>query len=74
MDAAAIGISNAEAGELPKAYVVERGEDVTAEEIIEFVASRVVPHKKLREGIELIDTIPKSASGKILRRQLKSRD
>ena len=73
-DAAVIGISDAEAGELPKAYVVKRGEDVTAEEIIEFVASRVAPYKKLRGGIEFIDTIPKSASGKILRRQLKSRD
>jgi acyl-coenzyme A synthetase/AMP-(fatty) acid ligase len=44
-----------------------------AEELMAFVASRVAPYKKVRR-LELIDLIPKSASGKILRRVLVERE
>jgi acyl-coenzyme A synthetase/AMP-(fatty) acid ligase len=57
-----------EAGEVPKAFVVPRSE-TTPEELMDFVAQRVAPHKKIR-SVEFIDKIPKSASGKILRRLL----
>ncbi|HET6892794.1 MAG TPA: AMP-binding protein, partial [Pyrinomonadaceae bacterium] len=67
-DAAVIPCPDDEAGEVPKAYVVLRG-DATPEEIMSYVESRVAPHKKLR-GVEFIDKIPKSPSGKILRRML----
>ena len=67
-DAAVIPIPDEEAGEVPKAYVVLRG-DAAADEILGFVAARVAPFKKIRL-IEFIDKIPKSASGKILRRVL----
>ncbi len=67
-DAAVIPCPDEEAGEVPKAYVVLRG-DAKAEEIIEYVGARVAPHKKIR-SVEFIDKIPKSASGKILRRVL----
>jgi acyl-CoA synthetase (AMP-forming)/AMP-acid ligase II len=67
-DAAVIPVPDAEAGELPKAYVVLKGE-ATAEEIMEFVAKQVAPYKKVRL-VEFIDKIPKSPSGKILRRVL----
>lgn len=67
-DAAVIPSPDDEAGEVPKAFVVLKG-DVTAEALIEFVAERVAHHKKIRL-LEFIDTIPKSASGKILRRVL----
>lgn len=67
-DAAVIGIPDEDAGELPKAYVVLKGE-VTADELIAYVAERVAPYKKIRL-IEVTDQIPKSASGKILRRVL----
>ena len=67
-DAAVIPCPDEEAGEVPKAFVVLRGE-ATAKELMEFVEQRVAPHKKLR-FVEFIDKIPKSPSGKILRRLL----
>lgn len=67
-DAAVIGKADAEAGEVPKAFIVPRG-DVTADAILAFVAERVAPYKKIR-AIEIVTQIPKSASGKILRRVL----
>jgi acyl-CoA synthetase (AMP-forming)/AMP-acid ligase II len=67
-DAAVIPSPDDEAGEVPKAFVVVK-EPTPAEDIMSFVAARVAPHKKIRR-LEFIDTIPKSASGKILRRVL----
>jgi len=67
-DCAVIGVPDEEAGELPKAFVVVSGE-VTDDELKEFVAEKVSPQKKIRL-IERIDEIPKSAAGKILRREL----
>ena len=57
---------------MPKAFVALSGE-ATEEEIMAFVAERVAPYKKLR-AVEVVDEIPKSPSGKILRRVLKERD
>jgi acyl-CoA synthetase (AMP-forming)/AMP-acid ligase II len=71
-DAAVIPKPDEEAGEVPKAFVVARGE-VTESDVLEFVAQRVAPYKKLRE-VEIIEQIPKSASGKILRRVLVERE
>jgi acyl-CoA synthetase (AMP-forming)/AMP-acid ligase II len=71
-DAAVIPVPDEEAGEVPKAFVVKRGE-VTEEEIKAFVASRVAPYKKIRM-VEMVDQIPKSPSGKILRRILVERE
>jgi len=71
-DAAVIPIPDEEAGEVPKAYVVTDG-DVTAEEIMDHVASKVAPYKKLR-ALAFVDSIPKSASGKLLRRVLIDSD
>ena len=68
-----IGVPDVLAGELPKAFVVRRG-DVSSDDIVKFVAERVAPHKKLRGGVEFIDQIPKSPSGKILRRLLRSKN
>ena len=71
-DAAVIPVPDEEAGEVPKAFVVKRGE-VTEEEIKAFIAGRVAPYKKIRI-IEMVDQIPKSPSGKILRRILVERE
>jgi len=67
-DAAVIPSADEEAGEVPKAFVVLKG-DVTPEAIMAFVAERVAPHKRIRK-LELVQQIPKSPSGKILRRVL----
>jgi len=72
-DAAVIGSPDEEAGEVPKAFVVKRGDGLTEEDIKAWVAERVAPHKRIR-SVEFIDAIPKSASGKILRRILTDRD
>jgi len=70
-DVAVIGIPDEEAGELPKAFVVKApGAEVTAEELQAFVKERVATYKQVR-SIQFIDAIPKSASGKILRRFLR---
>ena len=57
---------------MPKAFVVTRGQ-VTAEELMAYVAERVAPTKRVRR-LEFIDVIPKSPSGKILRRLLVERE
>jgi acyl-CoA synthetase (AMP-forming)/AMP-acid ligase II len=68
-DAAVVGVPDEAAGELPKAFIVRRGE-VTEEEIIAFVAEHVAPYKRIRL-VQFIDQVPKSPTGKILRRMLK---
>jgi acyl-CoA synthetase (AMP-forming)/AMP-acid ligase II len=67
-DAAVIPVPDEEAGEIPKAYIVRRGE-LSADAVMSYVAERVAPHKKVRL-VEFVDAIPKSPSGKILRRVL----
>jgi len=71
-DAAVIGIADEEAGEAPKAFVVVKTQ-ITPEEVSAYVASHVAPYKRLR-AVELLDEIPKSPSGKILRRVLVERE
>jgi acyl-CoA synthetase (AMP-forming)/AMP-acid ligase II len=73
-DAAVVPSPDKEAGELPKGFIVLRpGVEIDAEEIKRYVAERVAPHKKLRL-VEFVDEIPKSASGKLLRRVLIERE
>ncbi|XP_070575432.1 uncharacterized protein [Ptychodera flava] len=71
-DVAVIGLPDDEAGELPKAFVVPKSDIIKPEDVIKFVEGKVTPEKKLRGGVEFIEEIPKSPSGKILRRVLKA--
>jgi acyl-CoA synthetase (AMP-forming)/AMP-acid ligase II len=70
-EAAVIGRPDEEAGEVPVAFVALNG-NATPEEIQAFIADRVAPYKNLR-ALEVVDEIPKSPSGKILRRKLRDR-
>jgi acyl-CoA synthetase (AMP-forming)/AMP-acid ligase II len=71
-DVAVIGVEDEEAGEIPKAFVVLSGE-ATPDELMAFVGERVSSYKRVR-ACEVVEEIPKSASGKILRRVLKERE
>ena len=70
-DAAVVPLADRECGEVPKAFVVLRS-DVSAADLMAYVAGRVAPYKKIR-AVEVIDVIPRSPSGKILRRVLRER-
>ncbi|XP_076765643.1 luciferin 4-monooxygenase [Xylocopa sonorina] len=71
-DAAVIGLPDEAAGELPTAFIVKQeGSNITTEELHKFVNERVSSYKRLRGGIKFVETIPKTASGKILRRVLR---
>jgi 4-coumarate--CoA ligase len=72
-DAAVIGLPDEEAGEIPVGYVVLKpGAEASTEEIQAFVAEQVAHYKQVRV-LHVVDEIPKSASGKILRRILRDR-
>ena len=75
-DVAVIGVYDGEQHtEVPRAYVVPaKGRDKEhADEIVRWTSEQVANHKRLRGGVVFIDEVPKSASGKILRRILKER-
>ena len=73
-DAAVIGKDDLESGEIPKAFIVQTpGSDLSADDVMSFVAERVATFKHVRE-VEFIDAVPKNPSGKILRRTLVERE
>ena len=74
LDAAVIGVPDKDSGEeFPKAFVVRaQGSELTEQEVMDYMAAKVAPHKKIR-FVEFIDAVPKSAAGKILRKDLKAR-
>ncbi|MGD8166804.1 AMP-binding protein [Herbiconiux sp. P16] len=73
VDAAVIGIDDEDGQEVPKAFVVRRADaDLDEEIVMAYVAERVAGHEKVRM-VEFIEVIPKSTSGKILRKDLRSK-
>lgn len=71
-DAAVVGIPHEKNGEAPRAFVVKRAESqVTEEDIKGFVSEKVSEYKQLEGGVTFLDAIPKNATGKIMRREIK---
>lgn len=77
-DAAVIGIPDEYSGEVPKAFIVlkpgTKGSQELAKEIQKWVEKRKVKYKWLRGGIEFLESIPKTPSGKILRKDLRLKE
>lgn len=77
-DVAVVGVYNKEqATEVPRAYIVPvpgvEASQATADDIMVWLHGKIANHKRLRGGVRFVDEVPKSASGKILRRVLKVR-
>ena len=66
------GVGDVRSGELPRAFVVRSSDDLTEQQVEDYVKGRVVEYKQLKGGVKFIKEIPKSASGKIQRRLLKT--
>lgn len=73
-DVGVVGVPDEKAGEVPKAYVVRKSLDLRKKDLDEFLKGRVSQFKYLRGGITFCNAIPKSPSGKILRRFLRRID
>ena len=71
-DVAVIPIDDEDSGEVPKAVVVAKA-PLTADEVIQFLMPQVAHYKRIRQ-VAFVDAIPKSPSGKILRRVLVERE
>lgn len=72
LEAGVVGIPHPQYGEVPRAFVVPKpNSGVTEKELQDFVAKKVSSYKKLDGGVQFMESIPKNASGKILRRELK---
>lgn len=70
-DAAVVAHPDEDAGEIPRAFVVlQPHSHITEDEIMAFVSAKVAPHKRIRI-VDFIEAIPKSLSGKILRKELR---
>ena len=73
-DAAVIGVYDEAGDEVPKAFVVRApGSTATEDDVLAFVADHTARYKRVRQ-VEFIDVVPKAASGKILRRELRARE
>ncbi|KAG5864122.1 hypothetical protein JTB14_009842 [Gonioctena quinquepunctata] len=71
-DVAVVGVPHPVLGEAPKAYVVPKNKGTfVPEEVEHFVAARLTKYKHLKGGVEVVDSIPRNPSGKILRRLMK---
>ena len=71
LEAAAVGVSSAETGEMVKVYVVKKDSALTEESVMAFCRQNLTGYKMPRE-IAFIATLPKSPVGKVLRRELRA--
>ncbi|KAK3853350.1 hypothetical protein Pcinc_040108 [Petrolisthes cinctipes] len=66
-----VGVADERSGELPRAYVVKKDKSTTEEDLHQFLSSKVSGYKQLKGGIRFMDGLPKNATGKLLRKDLK---
>ena len=67
------GVDDEGSGELPRAFVVRSSDDLTEQQVENYVKGQVAEYKQLKGGVKFIKEIPKSSSGKILRSLLKQK-
>ncbi|XP_039248545.2 uncharacterized protein LOC120326340 [Styela clava] len=72
-DAAVAGIPDEECGELARGFIMRKDQSLTEKEIHEFMKDKLAKYKQLHGGIEFCDSIPKSPTGKIMRRTLRQK-
>lgn len=74
LEAAVVGVADRISGEVPRAFVVLKEKKITTEEELkDFVAQKVAKYKRLQGGVTFVESIPKNASGKILRREVREK-
>ncbi|KAB7503286.1 hypothetical protein Anas_09985 [Armadillidium nasatum] len=71
-EAGVVGVPNDQLGEAPVAFIVKSDPDVSEKDIHSFMEKNLAKHKQLAGGIKFVDELPKNATGKLLRRILKS--
>lgn len=70
VEAAVVPFPDEEAGQIPMAFVVKgSGSDVSESQIMEIIAKQVAPYKRIRR-VMFVDSLPKNATGKVLRKEL----
>jgi len=75
LDSCVIPVPDDEAGEVPRAYVVlQPNSKFTEQDVMDYVAERVTKYKRLTGGVKLVEAIPKTESGKLLRRKVIEMD
>ena len=73
LDCAVVGVQDERSGQLPRAVVVKATDELTEQEVIKHVEERASKHKHLMGGVIFVNSIPRSAAGKILRRELRQK-
>merc|ERR1711892_627768 len=72
-DCAVVGVEDERSGQVPRAVVVKAEERLTEEDVLKHVEERAAKHKHLAGGVVFVNSIPRSAAGKILRRELREK-
>ena len=70
-DVGVIGVPSEKEGEIPRAFIVRSDDSLTEDQVHDYMKQQVSSHKQLVGGIQWVEAIPKSAAGKILRKDLK---
>lgn len=67
-----MGVSHEKTGEAPRGFVIKRPDSkITEEDIQKFMSKKVADYKQLGGGVQFLESIPKNATGKIMRREIK---